>query len=314
MNTLKYRTNNIDLSQIPSFRYLAAFERAAFHGSFTKAAEDLGRSSSAISRAINELEVRFGCTLFERLGKTVKLTNIGKEYLVKVREALKILEQGGASIVDKSNENVIRLHTQPLIAKDLIIPRLSDFKKRYPDYSLLIEISRESVDWPVSDIDIELRYGYVEGTKLHIDKVGRIGFVPACAPILLNKNDGLKDIPDLERFTVLVDERRPDSWNKWLEAVGYPELELKQQHWLSDFMAIMGMVLNGDAVSLVPYPFVTEYPCYGNGLIAPFSSENIDFLDYYLVCRRDQEYEKKINTCKNWLYEIFGEVDLKYAS
>ncbi len=93
MKKSKNGNNRINLSQIPSFKYLGAFERAASLGSFTKAGLDLGRSSSAISRAISELEDMFECVLFERLGKEVRLTDAGRKYLSDVRVALQILEK-----------------------------------------------------------------------------------------------------------------------------------------------------------------------------------------------------------------------------
>ncbi len=313
MNDPENLSDKIDLSQIPSFPYLAAFERAAMLGSFAKAAHDLGRTPSAISRAISELEEKFGCVLFERIGRTVKLTKAGENYLKGIREALRILDLSGKNVAGKNESYVINLHTQPLIASELIIPLLPDFKKRYPELELNVEVSRRRVDWSKQNPDVELRFGEVEDEKLQTYDIGKIGIVPACSPSLMQGNQGLKEITDLERFTILLDVLRPDSWDNWLRAVGYSHLELRHQMRFEDFLAILGAMMNGVGVSLVPYPFVMKYPCYGKGVVVPFAEAQMDFLHYKLICRKDRRTERKIASFSEWLHEKFGELNFEPA-
>ncbi len=87
--------NNTKLSKMPSLSTLIAFERVALFLSITKAAEDLCRSPSTISYAINELETRYGDIIFDRTNGKIGLTESGSRYLVQIREALTILNHSG---------------------------------------------------------------------------------------------------------------------------------------------------------------------------------------------------------------------------
>ncbi len=309
MSEEKRRTDRVDLSQIPSFSSLAAFERAATHSSFAKAAHDLGKSPSAISHAVNDLEQRFGVVLFERIGRTVRPTDAGNSYLKDIREALRILDSGRKTITGNTESKVINVHVQPLLARILIIPKLVEFKELHPDLELNIEVSRQDVDWSKRDLDIEIRGGSVSNDRLQVYDVGKIGLIPGCSSKLMEGKNGLKEISDLERFTVIIDDLRPEGWERWLRKVGYPGVELKHQLKFADLSAISSAMLSGIGVAFVPYPYVLDKPCYGTDLVLPFPLSSMDFFDYKFICRKGRENERKISVFHEWISKEFEKVN-----
>lgn len=311
MDSRKPRHDSIDLSDIPTLSILSAFERAATHSSFAKAALNLGRTRSAISHAISELEEKFGCSLFERIGRTVKLTQAGEEYLREVREALRTLDNAGKNITGKLQTQVIKIYTEPLVARDLIIPNLADFKKNYPDLKLDIDLGRSPADWSMRDIDIEIRIGDTEDSRLQSYDIGRIGFIPACSPDLMQGDNGLKCIADLERFTVIRDTLQPELWEKWLEVVGYSNLKLTNDLDFRDMQAITAAMIGGIGLGFASYPFILDSTCYGSKLILPFPNAEKVYFPYKFICRRDKRNEGRIVAFKDWLADAFSNLRLK---
>lgn len=311
MDTRKAPYDSIDLSDIPTLSNLAAFESAATHSSFSKAALNLGRSRSAVSHAISELEEKFDCSLFERNGRKVNLTQAGKEYLKEVRQALRTLDNAGKKMTGKLQNKVIKIYAEPLVARDLIIPNLTDFKKNYPDLELDIDLGRNPADWTMRDIDIEIRAGEIEDCRLQSYDIGKIGFIPACSPDLIQGDEGLKCITDLERFTVIRDTMHPELWERWLEVVGYSHLTLTKQLNFRDMQAITAAMRSGIGLGFASYPFILESTCYGSKLILPFPNAEMVYFNYKFVCRRDKRNNSGVVAFRDWLCEAFSNLGLK---
>lgn len=125
--------------KIPSSTSLQAFEAAARHGNFARAAEELSLTEGAISRQIARLESLLGCRLFDRAGSRVKLNPVGARYASHVRETLERIERDTQYIMGMPRDSrSLDIAALPTFSSRWLIPRLSRFTALHPDITLNI--------------------------------------------------------------------------------------------------------------------------------------------------------------------------------
>lgn len=141
-----------------SLTTVKAFEAAARHGSFRSAAQELNLSPSAVSHAIMKLEASLGVPLFERDGRTVRLSPGGEMLMRYVGTAFDELRRGMETV---SNRKVtfLRLHSAPSFAANWLTPRLADFLAKHPDIEVRLAASTDYARFSNDDFDIDIVYG-----------------------------------------------------------------------------------------------------------------------------------------------------------
>ena len=141
----------------PSLRSVAAFDAAARHSSFTKAAEELNLTPGAISHAIKALEERLGQRLFDREGRAVTLTPAGRTLAAKVRVSLGLLSDAFETTPWRSLDRLV-VSTTASIAQKILLPQLDRFQQSCPNARLDIRTSDALADFD-EGIDVAIRFG-----------------------------------------------------------------------------------------------------------------------------------------------------------
>ena len=131
------------MSRLPSLNGLRAFEAAARHLSFTKAAEELNVTQTAISHQIKRLEEELGLRLFIRQNRALTLTNEGREYLPGIRAAFQDLRLATERLKRRENENVLTVSTLTSLAAKWLMPRLSKFQELHPSIDVRVTTSTD---------------------------------------------------------------------------------------------------------------------------------------------------------------------------
>src|SRR5690606_24663658 len=129
------------------------------HLSFTRAAEELCVTPSAVSHQIKVLEDSLGIALFVRDTKSLVLTSAGKAYLPGVQEAFRQLVQATYRVRRERQVRALKLNLPPTFAVKWLIPRMKRFRNLYPDVDLRVSTSKHMSDFARDDVDVELRYG-----------------------------------------------------------------------------------------------------------------------------------------------------------
>jgi LysR family glycine cleavage system transcriptional activator len=138
----------------PSMSLLLAFEAAARHESYTRAAVELSLTQSAVSRQVQALEALLGVTLFRREGRTVKLTDVGRLYQREISEALgRVRSATLHAIAHQTGGGSLRLATLPTLGSKWLMPRMHEFYRLHPDVLVHINSRIEPVDFATSGID-----------------------------------------------------------------------------------------------------------------------------------------------------------------
>jgi DNA-binding transcriptional LysR family regulator len=136
------------------------FVRVAEHLNFRRAAESLGLTAAATSRAVQRLEEELGVKLFERTTRTVRLTEEGARFLDHCREAVARMRAGRDEMAEARRvpQGSLAVSASPILAR-LVVPRLADFLLRYPALRVRLGFTDRLVRLPAEDVDVALRVG-----------------------------------------------------------------------------------------------------------------------------------------------------------
>ncbi len=171
--------------RLPSLNGLRAFEAAARHESFTKAADELCVTQGAVSHQVKALEAELGVKFFNREPKRLIITEAGRRYLEVVRDALDRVTAGTDSLQQRQNAGVLTVSTSPNFASKWLVHRLGRFAEAHPGINLRVSANMHHVDFAREDIDIAVRHG--DGTEhgLHVTRLYTEELLPVCSPALL---------------------------------------------------------------------------------------------------------------------------------
>ena len=156
------------MSRLPPLSAIRAFEAAARHGSFTKAAEELGMTQAAVSYQVKLLEDRVGTPLFLRQPRRVVLSEAGKRLAPAVADAFQRLNVAFANLRE-TDENVLSVTAVNTVCTNWLVPRLGRFQMAHPNIAVRLEVSHRVVDFAREDFDIGIRggKGIWPGLKAH---------------------------------------------------------------------------------------------------------------------------------------------------
>ena len=288
--------------KIPGTDVLISFETAARHQSFTRAADELSLTQSAVCRQIAALEEFLGVPLFNRIKKRVSLTDAGEVYARQVRENLTRIERDTLSIMSHQGEGqVLELAVIPTFATRWLIPRLGEFNRVHPEVTL--NLTTRAVPFMFDDTPFDAAVHF--GDPLWPGAVAEYLFgeemVPVCSPKLLAGEKGLSP-SDLERFTLLHQSARPDAWHQWFELVGLSEFNTMRGPRYELFSMLVEAARAGLGIALVPHFFVSDELAEGE-LVIPCPHAMHSERAYYLVYPEHKCSSLALQTFMHWLLD-----------
>lgn len=242
--------------KIPSSASLQAFDAAARHGNFARAAEELSLTEGAISRQIARLEALLNCKLFDRVGSRVKLNPVGTRYAHHVRETLDRLERDTQYVMGMpEGSKSLDIAVLPTFSSRWLIPRLNGFTSLFPDITLNIAARTDPFILPGSGFDAVIHFEHSAWAGMRTQFLFQENLVPVCHPTLLTSHDvnhQLNELPRIHR------RQNPDAWHHYARESGIL-LDNPAQGVRYDLheMAIAA-VLGGQGVALVPRMYVEK--------------------------------------------------------
>jgi LysR family glycine cleavage system transcriptional activator len=289
------------MSRLPSLNGLRAFEAAARHLSFTKAAEELNVTQTAISHQIKRLEEELGLRLFVRQNRSLTLTAEARDYLPGIRAAFQDLRLATERLKRKENENVLTVSTLTSFATKWLVPRLSRFQELHPTIDVRVTTSMALVDFARDGVDVAVRYGHGKWAGLRADWLMADELFPVCSPALLKGDVPLRKPEDLAHHTLLhTSHDMEDDWSVWLTAAGLPKLS-RQPGLTFDlqFMTVQAAI-DGLGVAIGRTAIVESDLAKGR-LVAPFEMSLPADAGYYHVCPQTAADTPKIIAFRDWL-------------
>ena len=279
--------------KIPATHTLLCFEAAARHESYTRAAQELALTQSAVSRQVAALEAYLGQALFTRTRHGVALTPRGREYAAQVAERLLALERDTLNAMStQGTQGAVHLAAVPTFATRWLIPRLPQLAAQHPDIVVHIETRTRPFMFAETGFDAALYAGTPEqvenwaGTQATLLVHEEV--LPVCAPALLTDSTPLSP-QGVAQMPLLQQSTRPFGWSQWFDA-----MDVVAPHALSGpryelFSMTATAAIHGLGVALVPRLLVETELARGDLVVAceqPLRAERA----YYLVTPlRDQE-------------------------
>ncbi|WP_308023748.1 transcriptional regulator GcvA [Achromobacter insolitus] len=294
--------------KIPPLNPLRAFEVSARHMSFTKAAEELFVTSSAVSHQVKSLEENLGIALFVRDSKILTLTPAGKAYLPGVQEAFRQLEVATYQLHREKSTSLLKINLPPTFAVKWLIPRLSRFSRQHPDLDLKVSTSKLMADFSRDAVDMEIRYGRGVYAGLYSELVLPVEVFAVCSPALQQGPHPIHEFADLRYHVLLHDDSTYDdvsnpNWGTWLAHMGVHDLDATRgpSFWPSHL--VIDAAIDGQGVALVKKSWVSQDLASGKLVrLFPKHSLPIEFA-YYLVFPRNRLEDPRIAAFVDWMRE-----------
>lgn len=286
---------------IPSLAAIRVFEAAARHGSFTRAAEELGMTQAAASYQIKVLEERVGGPLFLRRPGHVELTDLGRRMAGPTTDAFDLLRNTYAPIGGEE-EGILRISALETFSGQWLVRNLASFHEKHPEWVVQLHASDELVDFSRDDVDVAIRGGKGNWDGLKAHKVQEVSLTPMLSPQLAAKVGGLKEPVDLLKLPLLgVGDRW---WPVWLAEAGVidHDLESRPQNRFGPQILKASAAIAGQGVAMLS-PSLYRRELEAGLLIQPF--DTIVFADFacWLVYPEARRNTPKIRAFRQWLLD-----------
>lgn len=278
---------------------LRSFEAAGRRLSFSKAAEELFVSQAAISRQIRELEELLGQPLFQRLHRSVELTEAGQRLLDQVTRSFDAID-GRIEEIIRRPQYTVTLSVEPSFAAGWLVPRLDQFNAERPDIDIAIDASPALTDFRRHAADLAIRHSLKETAwpRTQSRQLTSCAKMPVLAPSVLAQGPPLDSAADIARYTLLHEDNR-DGWTDWFRSVGVDGIEPHRGPIFPDAALAARSAVLGHGVALGCWLLCAADLAAGR-LIAPFPGE-MPFGAYWLVAPDFDKLSKPAKAVADWL-------------
>jgi len=287
------------LRRLPSLNALKAFEAAARHESFTKAAVELSVTQGAVSHQVKALEAELGLKLFNRERQRLVITVAGRGYLEVVRDAFDRLAVGTERLRQVQKSGALTVTTSPNFAAKWLVHRLGRFVEAHPDIDLRVGASHRHIDFAREDIDMAIRHGDGEWPGLSVTRLCVEEIYPVCSPELVRGRGALRSATDLARHTLLhVNDRR--DWGNWLDAAGMAATGSDRGPIFNQASMAIDAAVDGQGIALARSA-LAAWDMRAGRLVRPLPFALKAPYGYWIVCPKSTADLPKIAGFRDWL-------------
>jgi DNA-binding transcriptional LysR family regulator len=287
--------------KIPSTAALVSFEAAARHESFTKAADELSLTQSAICRQIASLEEFLNVELFRRSRRGVKLTEAGLSYSRRVATQLDAVERDTLSVMGHQGTNVIELAVVPTFGTQWLLPRLKDFQQQHPDVTINLTNRTRPFLFADTDFDAAIYFGDADWSGTESHRLMSENPMPVCSPALLGNKSHispreLADMPLLQQTT------RPYAWRQWFNSVEMNVARDMTGARYELFSMLAQAAMHEMGVALIP-PFLIQRELAEKRLVIANSHALSSIKAYYLMIPERKVESASLKAFRDWLVQ-----------
>lgn len=294
------------MRRIPPFPLLRAFEAAARESSFTRAAQQLHLTPSAISHQIKDLEAFLGRALFVRHHRRIELTDAGRLLAMRLDGVFEAVARACDEVAGRDQDPVLNLHAAPSFATKWLAPRLRDFATAHPQFSIAITSTAEPIDLlEQRDTDVAISYGdAVRRDGLWVRALGEEEIAPMCTPAV---RAGAADARALLYEVPLIwSPLNHVTWETWFAAQG---LALPAGRRLSLDRAALGISAAADGLGIVLESVrLAEQELESGALVRldAATSPPVRRETHFVSARRGDLDKPKLQAFLRWLLPLVG--------
>ncbi len=287
---------------LPPLIWFRTFDCAARHGSFSRAAQELNLTQSAVSQHIRSLETRLGATLFTRQARGVALTDGGRQLLTYVAGAMADLNAAAELFSGRKQESVLEVACSSSFARLWLCRHIGSFQESHPGTGVRIVSALWPDEYTRVKADVQIRYGPAELVGEGAEQLLEDVVIPVCHPDLApdaKAGDGMRDALLIH---VLGTE---NTWDRWSQHHGTPPDAPPALHVDADELAIelaeqkQGIALCG---RLLCQPLIQE-----GRLHSPFPGEMPSNENYYVALGGTEKSKDRAQQFRKWILETVGQ-------
>jgi LysR family transcriptional regulator, glycine cleavage system transcriptional activator len=279
---------------VPPLQFLQGFEAASRLGSFSKAAEELGLSQSAVSHEMRLLEERVGQPLFLRVGRSVQLTDAGRVYQRSVRQALDDLDAAQQRLEPFRRASSVVVYAPRDFGRRWLLPKLGDLLTACPDCQPWLDTSGAEVDFSSMEVSIGIVYAADPPQGLVAIRLAEDVRCPLASPNLVSGSS----LPDVEiaALPLIHDEGLP-GWEDYFEQGGLARSRLPGVLDFSDSDAALAAAEAGHGVALASLALAQV--ALEGGRLVPVSARKLDAGKSWFAVSNAEELENA-HTASVW--------------
>ena len=290
--------------KIPPLQTLVCFDAAARHESYTRAAQELALTQSAVSRQIGALDSFLAVPLFPRTRHGVAPTASGTAYARQIARRLEAMERDTLDAMARQGEGgSLSLAAVPTFATRWLVPRLPAFARLHPDVPVHIETRTR----PFLFADAEFDAALYAGTPAQVQNWAGTralllmpeDVVPVCSPALLPRGKPVAPAA-IAKMPLLQQSTRPEGWRQWFEAQNVDAANARGGPRYELFSILAAAASHGLGVALMPTMLVQDELARGELVVAcnkPLAGRR----NYYLVTPERVDAQPLLEVFSDWL-------------
>ena len=294
----------MDRRRLPPLNALRAFEAAARHMNFSRAADELSVTPGAVSQQIQNLEDYIGAALFKRTPKGLLLTDAAQIALPALREAFDRLAEAASMLTAAVDGRRLTVSVAPSFAAKWLVPRLGRFEEAHPQVDVWVSAGMELVDFANGEVDVAIRYGAGRYPGLEVHRLMQETVLAVASPELIAAN-ALNTYDDLANHILLhdgspdADESCPD-WTMWLAARGVKGVDGQRGPRFNQSSLVIEAAVGGRGVALAKRT-LAQADIDAGRLVAPFNiATAVDFA-YHVVYPKAKGRLPQVKAFVAWL-------------
>ncbi len=289
--------------RLPPLTALRAFEAAARHMSFAKAADELNVTPAALSFQIKSLEEHLGAPVFRRLNRAVELTDVGLVLRPGVADGFSALTAAWRAAQRVHDTKNLTVTAGPAFTSKWLAPRLFEFAQNHPEIELRFSASLRIMDFDRDDVDVAIRFGLGGEEGVYARPLIREWITPMMTPDLAEQ---FGTLDTLQQALFIHDESlsffaQPTDWDAWALA---SDITLDTSHGLRFSQAdhALDAAISGAGVVLGRVSLATRALEQGR-LVAPFEVGLITQSQFRFVCPSGHEDRPHVAAFEAWVFE-----------
>lgn len=288
--------------KLPPLNALKAFESAARHLNFTKAAEELFVTQAAVSHQMKLLEEFLGVSLFHRRNRVLEFTEAGAQYFEEIRPLLEQIAKATDKIKAQNSRQILTISVPQTFGMQWLVPRLNDFHEKFPDVEVRIKGVDQDEGQIGKEIDVAIYYGSGKWDNLEAVCLAEAPLVILASPKYLEHHP-LSEPKDLVGKMLLHVFSR-NKWKRTIEHFQLSELidvDETGTMFSHTFMALQAaMHQQGVAIS---NKVLAQHEIQLGNLIEPFSTGLLDEKAFYVVYPPQMGEVKKVQLFVEWIVQ-----------
>ncbi len=290
--------------RLPPLNALRAFEAAARHLNFSRAADELAVTPGAVSQQIQNLEDYVGASLFKRTPKGLLLTDAAQTALPALREAFDRLAEAASLLTAAVDGRRLTVSVAPSFAAKWLVPRLGLFEAAHPQVDVWLSADMEVVDFALGEIDLAIRYGAGRYPGLEVVKLMSETVIPVASPEYLEANP--VHAPAELANHVLLHDGSPDAddscpdWSMWLAARGVKGIDGTRGPRFNQSSLVIEAAAGGRGVALAKRA-LAQADLDAGRLVAPLQDATAVDFAYFVVHPKAKGRLPQVKAFVSWI-------------